>query len=640
MCGIFGIIDKNGLRDSDRFLLDRLAASLFHRGPDGGGVYVDKQAAIGMRRLSIIDVAHGNQPLWNESRNIGLVANGEIYNFVELRAHLEKNGHVFSTNSDCETILHLYEEYGTNCVSYLRGMFAFALIDIDRCKVLIVRDRLGEKPLYLAETAGRLVFASELKALVASGVVPFRMCDKAIHDYFMWGFVPEPGSAVLGTRKLAAGWLIEIDLDSGDRIERQWWSAMDAPPLEGDPEHLVRDVLEEIGQLVTRSDVPVGVALSGGVDSNLMASMASRHAKGLVHAFTVGYTGRDRHDESDAARECADRLGIEHHCIYLDPADISKSFSNMCLRRDEPIADISGSGYMALMELSRSNGVPVLLMGQGGDELFWGYPWTIRVIQENLRKSRYLKGQAGVWNYVHPLKPPRSYPGLINWMLGGFGLSEGIQALRRDQNESADRMVFWDQRSSWLTMARGEQSMASIDFINRTRNIDSGRFFTGPGLLDRPDISITDLLLKTYLLGNGINQCDRLAMASSVECRLPLVDYRLVEVAIGLRKHNEDWKLPKKHWLAHAAKDMVPNEVFLRRKQGFTPPWRTWYKSIFKKYGNDLNQGELFKAGILSDFGNPPSPIDPLGRPREFLISALMLEEWARGMKSLETNGC
>ena len=638
MCGIYGIVDRSGIAESDHGLLRSLADALIHRGPDGGGLHVDYQAAIGMRRLSIIDLEHGMQPLWNERRNIALVANGEIYNYVELREELVRAGHTFSTGSDCETIVHLYEEYGAECVHRLRGMFAFALIDIERRRVLIVRDRMGEKPLYLAEFGGRLVFASELQAFIAAGVVPFRMCDQAVHDYFMWGFVPEPGSAVVGTRKLGPGCLIEFDLVSGARSERQWWSAMDAPPLEGNPEQLVHGVLEEIGRLVTRSDVPVGVALSGGVDSNLVASMAARHARGEVHAFTVGYTGKDRHDETEMARECATRLGIKHHCIQLDPLGIASSFGQLCLRRDEPIADISGSGYMALMELAQANGVPVLLMGQGGDELFWGYPWTIDAVRDNSRKSRLLRGEASIFEYAHPTMPPKSYPGAIDWMLGGFGLAKGLQALRRDRSTAANRMVFWDQRTSWASSAAAERTLVSPDFLARTQNVDSARFFTGDGLMERPDLSITDLLLRTYLLGNGINQGDRLAMAASVECRLPLVDYRLVEVAIGLRKRNEDWKLPRKQWLSEGARSMVPQEVFERRKRGFTPPWRSWSKAIFEQYGRDLCRGTLYEAGILRDLTAPVTPIDALGRPRELLMPALILEEWARGMKSLAAN--
>ena len=635
MCGIYGIVDPSGIRDGDRRTLQALSDALFHRGPDGGGSYSGPGVEIGMRRLSIIDLAHGMQPLWNERRNIVLVANGEVYNFVELRADLERRGHRFSTGSDCETIIHLYEEHGAGCVQFLRGMFAFALVDIERRRMLVARDRLGEKPLYLAEQGTRLVFASELRALVASGAVPFVMNNDAILDYFMWGFVPEPASAVVGTRKLGPGCLVEIDLDTGERREREWWNALDAPALEGNPADLIGSVLEDIGRLVIRSDVPVGVALSGGVDSNLVAAMAVRHTKGPVHGFTVGYTGRDRHDETAMARECAMRLGIEHHCIQLDPADVAAEFGSMCLLRDEPISDISGPGYLALMRLSRQHGVPVLLMGQGGDELFWGYPWTVDAIRQNQRKLRLLEGRAGVLDYVGLSRPPMSYTGLANWILGGFGIAAGMRELRRDRSSPPNRLVFWDHREGWWRAEDAVQQLATPSFLERTRLSDPARIFTGDGLAARPDLSITNLLLRTYLLGNGIDQCDRLSMAASVEGRLPLVDYRLVEVAIGLRKRIEDWKLPRKQWLLDSACAMVPEHVFTRRKRGFTPPWRSWSNAIFERFGEHLSAGALHEAGILKALPPTLRPIDAFGRPHELLMPALMLEEWARGMQSL-----
>ena len=635
MCGIYGIVDPSGIGDGDRHTLKALADALFHRGPDGGGSYSGPGAEIGMRRLSIIDLAHGMQPLWNERRNIVLVANGEVYNFVELRQQLEQAGHRFGTGSDCETIIHLYEEHGARCVEFLRGMFAFALVDIERNRMLIARDRLGEKPLYLAEQGMRIVFASELRALVSAGVVPFVMDDEAIRDYFMWGFVPEPASAVVGTRKLGPGCLMEIDLATGGRNERRWWSALDAPPIDGSPSELIGGVLDDIGRLVIRSDVPVGVALSGGVDSNLVAAMAVRHSSGPVHGFTVGYTGQDRHDETQMARECAERLGIEHHCIRLDPDEVAAEFPAVCLLRDEPIADISGSSYLALMRLSRQHGVPVILMGQGGDELFWGYQWTIDAVRQNHRKARLLDGHASALDYVGLSRPPMSYAGIVGWLLGGFGIASGMRALARDRLPPPGRLVFRDHLDGWRLSASALSRFASPDFLARTAHSGPGRLFTYDRLPERPDLAITDLLLKTYLLGNGIDQCDRLSMAASVEGRLPLVDYRLVEIAIGLRKGIEDWKLPRKQWLLESARSMVPEEVFRRRKRGFTPPWRSWGRAIFRRHGEHLACGVLHDAGILRELSPVPGPTDALGRPRELLMPALMLEEWARGMTSL-----
>lgn len=638
MCGIYGVVEMGGICDADRELLRRLSSSLVHRGPDGAGEHVGDCVGIGMRRLSIIDLDHGFQPLWNERHTIALVANGEVYNYVELRDRLSAAGHRFGSGSDCETIVHAYEEYGDEFLHHLRGMFAFALLDIESRRLILARDRLGEKPLYLHERGSRLVFTSELQSMVASGAVPFELDSAAIHDYLMWGFVPEPHSAVAGTRKLGPGHRIDIDLASGKRVERRWWDAMSAPPIDAEPAHVISETLEGIGRIISRSDVPVGVALSGGVDSNLVAALALRHRPQGIHAFTVGYSGRSRHDETHMAAQSARRLGIPHSVVRLEPDAVADGFSDLCLRRDEPIADISGSGYLALMRLSKDHGVPVLMLGQGGDELFWGYPWAVTAVRETIRKMALLRGEVGFWQYARPSRPPMSRPGLTSWLLGGFGIGNGIRSFRRDRLSSPDRIVFWDARESWQRAEDGERCLASDDFVARTRDVDSSRFFTGPELYERPDLAVTGLLLKTYLLGNGVNQCDRLSMACSVECRLPLIDYRLVEVAIGLQKAAPDWQQPRKQRLLSGARDFVPPEVYARRKRGFTPPWRAWMKAIFRKHGRDLVRGVLYEHGVVRDLTGVTSPLDAVGRPRELMIPLLILEQWARGMKRLASS--
>jgi asparagine synthase (glutamine-hydrolysing) len=563
-----------------------------------------------------------------------LVANGEIYNFIELREELKGRGHVFATGSDCETILHLYEELGSDCLVRLRGMFAFAIHDVRRNRLLIARDRLGEKPLYLASIADGIVFSSELAPLVRSGAVPFSLDLCSIHDYLMWGFVPEPRSAIKGTRKLPAGSILEVDLACWQIAERTWWRLLDAPPLDCNPGDAISRVLDEISGLVVRSDVPVGVALSGGVDSALVASMASQHALG-VKAITVGYPGRDRHDETEDAAATAKALGLSQIRVELSAQAAAESFAETCGARDEPNADISGPGYLAIMKAARDHGIKVLLFGQGGDELFWGYPWTKNAVRETIRKSRLLRGEVGMHDYLRMSRPPSSYSGAIDWLLSGCGLATGAQALRRDRKSSADRIVFWDQRPGWRAVKSALQSTMSDEFLERTRDHDSAAIFTGKDLWARPDLSITDLLVRTYLLSNGLDQADRLAMSCGVECRLPLVDYRLAETAVGLRKMTEDWRLRGKSWLMPASRSRLPAEVFERRKRGFTPPWRGWTNEIFKMHGPDFPDGLLVGQGIICRATAQrlmSSPIDFLGRPHPLAMPLLMLEAWCRSV--------
>lgn len=634
MCGIFGILDREGLSADDATLLKALAASMVHRGPDGEGFHSESHAAIGMRRLAIIDLEGGWQPLWNEDRSIALVANGEVYNFVELRKSLEARGHRFKTHSDCETIIHLYEEHGRDCVQHLRGMFAFALLDLRNRRALIVRDRLGEKPLFLAEREGRLVFASELASLVGSGAVDFRLDPVAVHEFFHWSFVPEPRSPVLGTRKLPPAGMLEISLDPWTVRESVWWRPDAAGPVEGDPAELIRAKLDDIMRIVVRSDVPVGVALSGGVDSSVIAALAKRHVTQPLHAFSIGYTTGGRFDESGLAAEFARELGIPHHVAKMSEADALNSFARVCIRRDEPIADLSGPAYLTVMELARRTGVPVMLTGQGGDELFWGYDFIVRGVAQTHRKHALLAGRAGVLDYVRPKPPVLSYEGLIGWVLSGFGLGIGYHELVRDRTTPAERMVFWDSRPQWWNGAAMERAVGTPEFLREVAHHDPAHPFTDPASVERPDLVATTALLRTYLLSNGIDQCDRLSMAASVECRLPFVDYQLVELVMGLRMRAQDWRQSPKAWLIEATRDMIPARIFERRKRGFTTPWKRWLRAIAERHGFHLHQGELMRAGILSESGADVlrHPIDPLGRPRALSLQAMVLEEWARGM--------
>ena len=635
MCGIYGLVDFAGIRHRGKRLLNALAASLVHRGPDGGGRAEEPCAQIGMRRLAVIDLHGGMQPLWNEDRSVAAVVNGEIYNYRELRDELRQRGHRFSTDSDCEVVVHLWEEHGPEMLKRLRGMFAVAILDLRERRLLLARDRLGEKPLYLAERDGSIVFASELRALVAAGAVPFRMDPSAIHDYLAWGFVPEPASAVEGTRKLGAGCLLDIDLVAKTVKEGRWWSLLESAAIDAAPGDAILSVLKDVGRLVVRSDVPIAVALSGGVDSSLVAAMSAAYAEVPVHAFTVGYPGNDRHDETAMAMDFAADLGIPHHRVTVRTEDVVRDFPDMCIERDDPLADISGSGYRALVRAVHAEGFRVLMMGHGGDELFWGYPWTLSAVRHSIRKRELLDGRVGPMDYMRLTRPPLSYAGALDWALGWFGLGEGLAALRRDRRSAPGRMVFWDERPNWRKALGAEHVIAGDRLRKAMPSADPARIFTFDSLPERPDLEMTDLLVKTYLLSNGLDQCDRLSMAASVEARLPLVDYRLAEAAIGLRKLSEDWKAPPKKWLSDAAGHWVPRKVFQRRKRGFTPPWREWTAALCAEYGQDLVGGLLEREQIIAPLRTPLRPIDALGRPHALAMPLLMLEEWARGMRRL-----
>ncbi len=638
MCGIFGIISALGLREGDPQLLRDLAAALVHRGPDGEGFVEIKQVALGMRRLAIIDLAGGWQPLWNEDDSIALVANGEVYNFIELRRDLEARGHHFKTGSDCETIIHLYEEYGADCVQHLRGMFAFALVDRTKGRVLIARDRIGEKPLFLAWNQNRLVFASEMRGLIGSGAVPFEIDPGGVNLYMHYGFVPEPNTAVRGVRKLSAGHLIEIDLNPWKVSERCWWRMEDAPPIDADPGETIRAVLEDISSLVVRSDVPVGIALSGGIDSSLIAVMAKAKLQNKLTAFSIGYEGGAWQDETSLAQEFADKVGIQMHVGQMNTDDVVNGFADVCFKKDDPIADLTGSSYYAVMKMAREHGVPVMLMGHGGDELFWGYKWQKDAAMRAERREKLLCGDVGLGSYLRISKPPISWTAAMTWLEHGGGLLSGLQNWRQDKSWPRYQLPCWDPHHQWRTA--DALAPVVLDCWEEARQTDPTAIFRGEQFFPRTDISLTKLVSETYMTVNGIAQGDRLSMATSVECRLPLVDYRLIETVIGLRKARPDHHLPPKAWLHAASKDIVPSFVFERRKRGFAPPWRRWHQAIFDRHISDLRNGALVQAGIVrrGAFDAIRSIHDWCGRPTPLLIPMLVLECWAQGMTRAAAN--
>ncbi|MEN9642849.1 MAG: hypothetical protein RIR77_2038 [Planctomycetota bacterium] len=612
-----------------------MADAIHHRGPDGEGFHVEPDVAIGMTRLAIIDTEGGWQPIYNEDRTVALVANGEIYNFVELRRDLESRGHCFRTGSDCETIVHLYEEHGADCVHHLRGMFAFALIDLKSRRMLIARDRMGEKPLILAERDDSLVFCSELTGLVGSGAVPFVMDPVAIKMYYYWGFVPDPLSAVSGTRKLPAGSLLDIDLRSGSRNERVYWRLEDAPPIEGDPVARIREEIETIGRITMRSDMPIGVGLSSGIDSSAIAVMAKQHADRPITAFSVGFKGSTWQDESGQAEEFAKHLGVDFYRVKLAVDRVVSEFPEVCIRRDDPVVDMAGSNIYALMRLARDHDVPVLLSGLGGDELFWGYAWHRRAVQACRRKSALRRGDAGLIDYLSVSAPPISITGLINWCASGAGVLSGVQQWSRDRSSDPQRLVFWDSIREFKLAER----LSARVFGERLSECRASpaSIFTGSQYWDSIPIAMTERLCSTYLRSNGLNQTDRLSMACSVEARVPLVDYRLAEVVVGLRRHHDDLKLGHKAWLKAVFRDTVPAFVMGRRKRGFTPPWRTWTRELMSTYGGDLHNGVLVAEGMLRENAVPllRCGLDTLKRPVPFSMESLVLEQWARGMQSM-----
>jgi asparagine synthase (glutamine-hydrolysing) len=611
-----------------------MSQAMIHRGPDGAGQFHSKRVAIAVRRLNIIDLATGAQPLTDENESLVLIANGEIYNYVELRDRLRDRGHVFKTGSDCEVILHLYQEHGEDCVQHLRGMFAFALWDKRKQTLLLARDRMGEKPLYLFEQDGFLVFGSELKTLLRSGFVPFRLEPSAIDHYFYYQYVPEPMTPIQGVRKLRAGSTLTIALEPWEIRESCYWRMEDAPPLDGNPAERIRAELETISEIVIRSDVPVGIALSGGLDSSAIAALTAQRYRGIMHAFSVGYTHRPHSDERSNAQAMARSLSMPFHEIEISTNQAVESFADLVLWQDDPIADIAGFGYWALAKAAREQGIPVLLQGHGGDELFWGYPWVTAAARQSRRKSLLdLSARPRFREYLELTWPktwPRRAP--IDWVTSLAGFRSSLDSYQRDRIGPRERLVFYDLAEHFRTAAKSTPEVYAPRFRKSLNGTTPYDLFTLPLPWRQIDVEMTRLICQTYLSENGIAQGDRLSMAASVELRLPLVDYRLVETVIGLRKVHSDVGLPPKSWLKQATEDILPESVRKRPKRGFQPPVREWHRAIFDKYGRLLKNGALIQLGILT-----PQAAErfargafPLTQTMSLAFNALVLEVWCR----------
>jgi asparagine synthase (glutamine-hydrolysing) len=405
----------------------------------------------------------------------------------------------------------------------------------------------------------------------------------------------------------------------------------DAPPLTGNPAKVIRAELDAISELIVRADVPVGIALSGGLDSSAIAAMTSRKYPGRMQAFSVGYHGRRQHDERDDAKAFAESLGMPFHQVELRSEDLAAFFPELVFWLDDPIGDISAYGYYSVMRAAKAQGVSVMLQGHGGDELFWGYPWVREAVRQTERKLRSPRFH----EYVELTLPAYWSPwGIKEWIKSAAGLRSAWMLSRRDRLSAKEQAVFYDLTPDFALAREHMTTLYEPAFAKQLSPGQPFSLFTR----DRPwpplDVLLTQLICRTYLEENGIAQGDRLSMASSVELRLPLVDYRLVETVIGLRKVCPDHALPPKAWFREAIKDLVPDCVLKRPKRGFTPPLQEWHQALFAAHGAQLDGGYLVSAGILrpsSGRALAKGPYPPeAGAPISF--KALTLELWSQHM--------
>jgi asparagine synthase (glutamine-hydrolysing) len=567
MCGIAGFVESSRLsgeaRSNAAGLLERMCQLIRHRGPDEQGVDIIGRAALGMRRLSIIDLAGGHQPMSGEDGATTIVFNGEIYNFLELQPLLKSRGHHFKTRSDTEAIVHAFEEFGPECVKLLRGMFVFAIWNESKESLFIARDRAGKKPLYYTLTSkGTFVFGSELKSLLEHPEIEREIDPEAVDAYFTLGYVPDPLCIFKGIHKLPPGH--HLTFSKGQIKVEEYWDFNFAPAAsrrEEDYLEELRFLLDESVRLRLISDVPLGAFLSGGIDSSTVVGLMARNMDQPVKTFSIGFR-EDSYNELHYARIAARKFGTDHHEFFVTP-EICDVVSDLVWHFDEPFADSSAIPTYMVSKLAREH-VTVVLSGDGGDEVFGGYT---RYVIERKRRLFARLPEAVRRGVMEPLS--RRLPHGVH----------GRNFLHNVSLNPVDRYL--DSMSIFSALNR--TSLYTLEFRNSlsSSEIVAGMFHAYAARVKTND-PVDQLLYidsKTYLPGDILTKVDRMSMATSLEARVPLLDHKLIEFMVKAPASLKLAGYETKYLLKAAVKDLVPAEILNRGKQGFGVPIQQWINS-------------------------------------------------------------
>jgi len=552
MCGICGVVQIGGAPREvvAPDVLDRMTDAMTHRGPNDRGTYQADGVALGVRRLSIVDVEGGHQPFANETGDVWGIQNGELYNHVEIRDRLALDGHVFASRCDTEILPHLYEQYGVELAAQLRGKFGLAVWDGQRRRAVIARDRLGVKPLYYATTGDLVVFASELKSLLASGLVGDALDYEAIDTYLTFGFFPAPATPLAGVSKLMPGTSLVVD-SGGARVEQYWAYPKPDPSSERTFEETMAGLLEQLEDSVRlrlMSDVPLGAMLSGGLDSSLVVALMARNMDEPVKTFSVGFVEDAEKNELADARLVASAFGADHHELELSVFDAAVDLADLTWFLDEPLADLSALGFLALSELAARH-VTVALSGQGADELLGGYA------------KHQAAAAAARW---------RRIPGPVRSVATSMA-QRGPRRIRRAARTlaapgSVDRLLAMSGRLDAglrAEMLRGP--LARLDG-------DAARRAIAARLNDVPDDPLPATLYidaQLALVDDMLHYFDRASMAHSLEVRVPFLDHHLVEYCATIPADMKVRRLTTKHVLKEAARGLLPDRIIDKPKIGF-----------------------------------------------------------------------
>ena len=622
MCGICGFLSPAGW-SSDT--LQKMNDVIFRRGPDGAGSLHNGPVGLAMRRLAIIDVAGGAQPVYNEDRSVAVVFNGEIYNFKALREGLRARGHEFRTNSDTEVIVHLYEERGADLVRELEGMFAFALWDARQETLLLARDRLGIKPLFIAQLPGGLLFGSEMKSLLATGLVPMDLDWQALDAFFTYTFIPAPRTIYRAITKVPPGTTITVGY-KGELRTRRYWEVPDLAPVVRSPAEWVTRVEAGLKRAVHShlvSDVPVGAFLSGGIDSGLMVAMMAAASERPVETFTVGFAdaGSSFIDERAYARMIAQRYRLNHHEISVEP-HVGEIIEDIVAAFDEPFSDDSVIPSYYVSQVA-ARFVKVALTGLGGDELFGGYRrhLGVRMGDAYARAPRWLR--EGLMDpAIRRIPEPKTSSDLVDH-LKRFSRASSLSASRRYQDYMSTLPPSERSRLYARDVAGHVDSMATAAILTDT--FDGFHHGTSVERALKTD-------LRWYLPDDILTLTDRLSMWHSLELRVPYLDHRFVEDVMTVPASLKIRGLTQKHVLKKIAAKWLPAPVISHRKQGFEAPMGRWLRGPLKTMMQDtLAADAIAAAGILNSSEVERLKHEHLSGTRKhskLLFSLLMFQLW------------
>jgi len=603
MCGLVGIFDVEGYRDIDRGLLEAMNEKQFHRGPDEGGVHIEAGIGLAHRRLSIIDLSTGQQPLANEDGSVIVTFNGEIYNFHSIGDELRALGHVFKSNSDTEVIVHAWEEWGGKCVDRFRGMFAFAIWDRNQKTLFFARDRLGKKPLHYALLCnGTLIFASELKALYVHPQLEKNIDVTAVEEYFTLGYIPDPKSIFKNIYKLPPAHTLIVRKGQKELVPVPYWDIPFEPVQSQDEDKIAASLVDRLKEAVDvrmESEVPLGAFLSGGVDSSAVVAMMSQLSPSPINTCSIAFDSA-KFNESEFAQIVSDHCKTQHYVETVDPNDFSL-LDKLAGIYDEPYADSSAIPTYRVCELAK-NRVTVALSGDGADEYFSGYSrhrWHMN--EEKIRSILPYSIRGPLFGALG-----RLYPKLA-WAPRMFRAKTTFQALARDSVSAYLHTVsiFDNEMRAKLFSNDFKKSLGGYN------TVEVFRAHAGKCPSKDPLSLIQYIDLKTYLVGDIHTKVDRASMANSLEVRAPLLDHKLIEWVSGLDPNIKLHGQEGKYILKKAMEPFLPNDVLYRKKMGFAVPLAEWFRGPLKNrvkeslLGQSMRESGFFNMnyieGLIAD---------------------------------------